>query len=413
MESQEENLYELVQQQYQESLKHVDVCKDVEKILSQPKNEIIVNFPVKLSNGTTKLFKGYRIQHSDIMGPFKGGLRFHQDVYLDECKALSFWMTMKCALQNLPLGGAKGGIKFNPRLYDEKDLKNISKGFAEALKNYIGSDVDIPAPDVGTNDKIMDWMTAAYNRISGKSLDFATFTGKSSDFYGNVARKNATGMGIYHCVVELMKHVDIENGTYIIQGFGNVGSNTALLLSQLGLKLIGVGDHTGYKYCEEGFNVSDLFDYNNKNRSLRGFPIGKEINKEEFFSIKCDIVIPAALELQINYDIASKLNCKIVIEAANGPTNMEADKILQERNIIVVPDILANSGGVIVSYLEWLQNKQHTTFEISYVREWLCKRMSNTFTKVWDLSRQLKINMRTASYIIALQKIDSHYQRTN
>jgi glutamate dehydrogenase (NAD(P)+) len=387
------NLYDLVNKQYEKALCVTELTDEIHEILSQ-------------------VFKGYRVQHNNILGPYKGGLRFHHGVYLDECKALAFWMTLKCSLQGLPLGGGKGGIKFNPRDYSRGDLKKISKAFAKALYKYIGSDIDVPAPDMGTNDQIMDWMTDAYNQMHPER-DFAVFTGKSAICKGNVARSGATGMGIYLCIKQWAKTngVNLKGRTYILQGFGNVGSHTATLLHGLGMILIGVGDHTCYISYEEGLNVYKLDEYNRDNGSLEGYHIGSKISKEEFFSLKCDIVIPAALELQIDADIAQKLNCKLVVEAANGPTNVEADDIMLERGIDLIPDILANSGGVIVSYLEWLQNKQHTTFEADYVNDWLERRMINTYNKVDKLSKDRNISKRMASYNIALSTINEYYHR--
>jgi glutamate dehydrogenase (NAD(P)+) len=408
------NLYELVQKQYELALDDMNFPEDLKLILSQPQNEIIVNFPVTLENGKTEIFKGYRVQHNNLCGPFKGGIRFHQDVYLDECKSLAFWMTIKCALQSLPFGGAKGGIKFDPYKYSVEDLKLISSAFSSALYKYIGSDVDIPAPDVGTNAQIMDWMTSAYNRIHSKikSTDYGVFTGKSVDCEGNVARAGATGRGIVICIEEWAKrrNIDLRGKTYILQGFGNVGSYTAKLLHALGMSLIGVGDHTCYIENQEGFNVFKLTKYSEEKKSLKGYT-GTVISKEDFFKIKCDIVIPAALELQIDHNIASLLNCLAVVEGANGPTDVEADEELESREIEVIPDILANSGGVIVSYLEWLQNKQYTIFEEDYVNKWLDTRMRKTFNTVYDMSVDCECSMRTAAYRIALNKINKHYQR--
>ena len=414
MEDRTENLFLLIKSQYNKALTVTPISDEVKTILAQPQNEIIVNFPVKLSNGKTELFKGYRIQHNDILGPFKGGLRFHHNVYLDECKALAFWMTLKCSLQNLPLGGGKGGIKFNPRDYNRQDLKEISKEFSKALYRYIGSDVDIPAPDMGTNDQIMDWMTHAYNEMHDKK-DFAVFTGKSVTYGGSIGRSGATGAGVYLCIKKWaeLNNIDLKGKTYILQGFGNVGSHTAMLLNNLGMSLVAVGDHTGYITCDEGFNVFKLNNYNQQNKSLENYPVGNQIDKKDFFSIKCDVVIPAALELQIDAEIASLLDCKLVVEAANGPTDMEADEILNSRGIEVIPDILANSGGVIVSYLEWLQNKQHTTFELDYINEWLENRMNDTYQKVHNISITHNISKRMASYYISLRNIDDHYKRIN
>lgn len=410
--AEKENLFELIEKQYDKATQVTDISPQVKVLLSQPQNEIIVNFPVTLENGETKLFKGYRVQHNNLVGPYKGGLRFHEGVYLDECKALAYWMTMKCSLHHLPLGGAKGGIKFNPREYNRLDLKRITKGFARALYKYIGSDVDIPAPDVGSNDQTMDWMTHAYNEMH-PTKDFAVFTGKSVEYKGNKARKAATGRGVVRCIRKWAEdnQISLEGKTYILQGFGNVGSHCAMLLNQLGMCLVAVGDHTRYIKSKESFNVFMMKQHVEKHYSLKDYPHGTTISKEEFFKIECDIVIPAALELQIDAHLASNLNCKLVVEAANGPLHDSADEVLQARGIEVIPDILANSGGVIASYLEWLQNKQHTVFEKEYVNEWLDKRMDETYDKVTKLSSSKNITKRIASYSIALLKIDEQYKR--
>lgn len=414
MDQRKENLFQLIKEQYEKALKITPMCEEVKTILSQPQNEIIVNFPVKLQNGETKLFKGYRVQYNDLLGPFKGGLRYHEDVYLDECKALAFWMTLKCSLQNLPLGGGKGGIKFNPREYGDIDLKNISKEFAKALYRYIGSDIDIPAPDMGTNDQTMDWMTYQYNQLNIQK-DMGVFTGKSTKYGGCKGRSGATGRGVYLCVLKWAEsnNIDLKGKTYILQGFGNVGSHTAMLLHSLGMSLIAVGDHTGYYQCNEGFNVFKLNNYNKQHKSLDGYSVGDKISKDDFFSLECDIVIPAALELQIDKHIAKIINCKVIVEAANGPTDNEADEVLEQRGIDVIPDILANSGGVIVSYLEWLQNKQHTSFDLKYVENWLDERMIETYTKTDLISKKLNITKRLAAFYIALLNINDHYKRLN
>lgn len=408
------NLFDLIQKQYNKALLVTPVSKETKVILSQPMNEIIVNIPVKLSSGEMINFKGYRVQHNNILGPFKGGLRFHQDVYLDECKALAFWMTLKCSLQNIPFGGAKGGIKFNPRDYSREDLKLISKEFSRRLVPYIGPDVDIPAPDMGTNDQVMDWMLDAYNELHRKR-QFSVFTGKSVLCGGNRVRDAATGEGVYLCVSRWseLTGTDLKGKTYILQGFGNVGSHTARFLHKLGMVLVGVGDHTGYLKLDEGFNVFRLTDHVKENGSLLGYPGGITATKEEFFSTKCDVVIPAALELQIDVDIANCLQCKLVVEAANGPTDFEADAILEERGIDLIPDILANSGGVIVSYQEWLQNKQNTVFSDEKVRKFLKTKITESFDKVWGVSNSLGVSRRTAAYYVALQNIDTVYNRRN
>jgi glutamate dehydrogenase (NAD(P)+) len=405
-----ENLFELVQDQILNAFNNLDLKKELEILVKHPHNEIIVNFPVKLKNGNLEIFKGYRVQHNNLLGPYKGGLRFHHNVYLNECKALAFWMTMKTALHNIPFGGGKGGIKFNPREYNNEDLKEISIQFSKALVNYVGNDIDVPAPDVGTNSKIMDWMTHAYLNTT-HTINKGAYTGKSISFGGSEGRTEATGRGLYICLLEWAKrkNISLEGKTYILQGFGNVGSNLALLLSKLGMTMIAVGDHTGYYECNEGFNVYKMLEYVKKNKSLENYNIGNNIDKKLFFSKKCDIVIPAALELQIKKEEAEIIDCQMVLEAANGPIDMEGEKILTNKGITVIPDILANSGGVLVSYYEWLQNRSHNYWSKKKVLFKLDNKMSNLFNKVYDLSIENNYNMRTASYYISLNKLQSVY----
>ncbi len=289
-----ENLYRLVEQQLNSSIENSDISTDLVTIVRQPMNEIIVNFPVKLQSGEVRLFKGYRVQHNNFLGPFKGGTRYFSEVYLDECKALAFWMTLKSALQNIPFGGGKGGIKFNPSEYGEEDLKQITIGYTKAISSYIGPQVDIPAPDLGTNSKIIDWMVDTYRQSNYNSHDFSSFTGKSIAFRGSLGRTEATGMGVSLCLEEWGRanHFNFRGGTYLLQGFGNVGSYTASFLSKLGMSLIAVGDHSCYLTHEEGFNIFKLSEYVKSNGCLKGYPVGEEIDKATFFSLKCDVVIP-------------------------------------------------------------------------------------------------------------------------
>ena len=313
------DLYKLFQEQLTDA--ETDAIKCTVQLLHQPANEIIVNFPVTLSDGSCEVMKGYRVQHNNFCGPFKGGLRFHEIVYLDECKALAGWMTIKCALQRLPFGGAKGGIKFNPRTYAPADVEKIAFAFCKAIRPYIGPHVDIPAPDVGTNARLMDVMTDAYND-SCRVRETAVFTGKSVVRGGSEGRAAATGMGVYINVREYAKHkgIGLKGATYIIQGFGNVGSHTAALLAPLGMVCVGIGDHTAYLACEEGFNVHRVSEHVKAHGGVRGYVNGTVIDsRESFFEIECDFVIPAALELQIDDTVAARMKCRAVFEAANGP----------------------------------------------------------------------------------------------
>jgi glutamate dehydrogenase (NAD(P)+) len=411
-----ENLFKLAEKQLQRAFDVIALENSLQTILKQPKNEIIIHFPVKLNTGKIQLFKGYRVQHNNILGPFKGGIRFHQNVYLDECKALATWMTWKCALQNLPFGGGKGGVKFDPTLHNKEDLEHITRRFTHALGNNIGPEWDVPAPDMGTNAQIMDWMMDTYSNtvsMSDKQSVKRVVTGKSTVCGGSPGREEATGRGIVHCITQWANETrfNLAGATLVVQGFGNVGSNTAKILSRMGTSLIAVGDHTGYWRHPEGFNPHKLADYVRQKGTLQGYPGGESMTRDEFFATKCDIFIPAALELQICEHEAKLINCKVVVEGANGPTNVEGEAILGKRGITIIPDILANSGGVVVSYFEWLQNKRSETWDILDVRTRLESRMNSTYQMASEKARHMQIDMRTACYVIALERLQEVYAR--
>ena len=407
-----QNLNSICQNQLKKAEKIGELDKNFINYLLYPKNEIIINFPVKIDN-ETKMFKGYRIQHNNLLGPYKGGIRFHHFCHLDECKALAFWMTIKCALQKLPLGGAKGGIKFNPRDYSNDELEAISKAYSKNMFRFIGSNTDIPAPDVGTNSKIMDWMTASFQSV-GKTHENDMFTGKSVSFGGSLGREKATGRGVVAVVREWFKNnkLDIRNHTYIVQGFGNVGSNTAYFLNKLGMKCIGIGDHTGYLYNQDGINIDEAIRINKRDRSIKNYVLENEceiIDKNRFFSIKTDLIVLAALELQVCGKFANSINCKLIVEGANGPIDLEADEILEKKGITIIPDVLANSGGVIVSYYEWLQNRSKEYLDKKIINQKLDKQMIKTYNKVNEYINKKKCNFRTGSYIVALQYLYNYY----
>lgn len=409
-----ENLFELAEKQLERAFAVVTTEDAFRTILKQPKNEIIIHFPVKLTDGKVHLFKGYRVQHNNVLGPFKGGIRYHQNVYLDECKALAAWMTWKCALQNLPYGGAKGGVKFNPSLHNTEDLERITRRFTHALGTNIGPEWDVPAPDVGTDSQIMDWMMDTYSNMVSMSDKHAVkrvVTGKSIICGGSPGRDEATGRGIVHCISQWAKdaHFDLDGATLALQGFGNVGSNTAKILSRMGVSLIAVADHRGCWFHPEGFNPYKLVEYGRRNKSLEGYPGGQAISRDEFFATKCDIFVPAALELQVCAKEAKMMNCRVVVEGANGPTDLEGEKVLQEKGIDIIPDILANSGGVVVSYFEWLQNKRSELWDIDEVRGHLEHRMNDTYHQVSEKARLLRTDKRTASYAIALNRLQEVY----
>lgn len=412
------NLNQFCQNQLQKASQLFQFDPNFVQILMCPKHEIIVNFPVTLQNGQQEMFKGYRIQHCNLLGPYKGGLRFHQDVHLDECKALAFWMTIKCALLSLPLGGAKGGIKINPYHYETEDMKKISKSFSKALHKYIGTYRDIPAPDMGSNSQIMDWMTASYQEVR-KTHDKGVFTGKSLLYSGSVGREEATGRGIMICVREWFKRKGLptSGATFIVQGFGNVGSNTARLLTkELGMRCMAVGDHTCYlsDVSGNGFDMKKLMSFVKRNRILSGFEKEDDniqvIDIAQFFGLKVDVVIPAALEMQIKEAEANSLNCQLLVEGANGPTNLEADEIIMAKGIDLIPDVLANAGGVVVSYCEWLQNIRKETWDLKTVIETLEEKMCTAFNDVYTLAKSKGVDTRMASYALAVQHLEYVYR---
>ena len=401
------NLYDLVLQQYNQMLQCYQLPDDINEYLKYPKNEIIVHYPVRMDDNSVRMIKGYRVQHNNILGPFKGGIRFSDDIYLDEIKSLAFWMTIKCSLQNIPYGGAKGGIRINPQEHSTEELERISKGYASTMFKYIGENRDIPAPDLGTNSQIMDWMTDAYQKKSN-SHNNAVFTGKSIECGGSRGREQATGFGVVECVKLWAdkKNINLTGKTYIIQGFGNVGSYTAILLSQLGMICIGVADHTRCIKSEEGFNVYKLKEHCYKHRTLEGYNYGENVDKEEFFKQECFLIIPAAKELVICGDEGSELNCSLVVEAANGPIDLEAENKILEKNIEIIPDILANSGGVVVSYFEWLQNKRSEYWKENVVLDKLKDKMKDTFNDAYNKHLTDGVSLRTACYKLAINNIE-------
>lgn len=406
--------FKVIQGYLEEAAKVAEIPAFLATILSQPKNEIIVNFPVKMDNGDIRLFKGYRIQHNNILGPYKGGIRYHETVTLDDVKALAAMMTWKCALMNLPLGGGKGGIKFNPNEVSRDELQRITRRFIHALGSNIGPETDVPAPDVGTDARTMAWAMDTYMNTVGhvsKQAVKGVVTGKPVASGGTLGREKATGQGVVHCITEWAEEHDFDLGgkTMIVQGFGNVGSNTAVILSKLGVSTIAVGDHTGYLYNPEGFNPHKLQEHVKKHRSIAGYGAGKPISREEFFRIKADIFAPSALENQVGVEEAQALNVRLVAEGANGPCSPEGEKILLEKGIEILPDVLANSGGVTVSYYEWVQNKRSESWSLEEVDARLEKAMKRAYREVTELARQKKCSLRVAAYAVALQRIASVY----
>jgi glutamate dehydrogenase (NAD(P)+) len=414
MSDQKPNPYKIAQDQLDSAAKICGLPGPILSILSQPKNELIVNFPVRMDNGEYKLFKGYRVQHNNILGPYKGGIRYHEMVSLDEIKALASWMTYKCALHDIPFGGGKGGIKFSPRDHSQNELERITRRFTHALGSNIGPEYDIPAPDVGTNGQIMVWMMDTYMNVVGfvdKNANRRVVTGKTLASGGSYGRESATGQGIVHCITEWARdrRFDLNGSTFSVQGFGNVGSNAAKILARTGASLTATGDWKGYIFNGDGINPYKLSEYVVRTGSVIGYPSSRTITRDEFFATPVDICIPAALELEIGIPEAKALTCKLLVEGANGPTDSAAEPYLYEKGIAVIPDVLANSGGVVVSYYEWLQNKRSERWDLEEVEERLAKRMKRTYLAVNEYAAMKKCDWRNAALCIAIDRIGKAY----
>ncbi|MEM9692580.1 MAG: Glu/Leu/Phe/Val dehydrogenase [Myxococcota bacterium] len=406
--------FRVVQGYLDQAARLVDVPANVATVLSQPKQEIIINFPVELDDGEVHLFKGYRVQHNNILGPYKGGMRYHQSVSLDDLKALASMMTWKCALMDLPLGGAKGGIKFDPRQYSPAALEKITRRFFHSLGPNIGPMYDIPAPDMGTGEREMAWAMDTYVNTVGYLSHTSVkgvVTGKPVAAGGTLGRVKATGQGVVHCICYWAEenNFDLAGSTNIIQGFGNVGSHTSILLSKLGASTIAVGDHTGYLYNPEGFNPHKLQEHVRQNGSIAGYTAGEKISREDFWSVKADILVPAALENQIGVEEASRIDVKLVAEGANGPCTPDGERVLLEREIDILPDVLANSGGVTVSYFEWIQNNRSENWTLARIDDSLQTRMHRAWRKTLEKSRKHHTSLRVGAYAVALERIASVY----
>lgn len=379
--------------------------ESVYELLREPLRFFTVRIPVKMDDGTTKVFTGYRAQHNDAVGPTKGGIRFHPEVTADEVKALAGWMSLKCGIADLPYGGGKGGVICDPRQMSMNELERLSRGYVRAVSQIVGPTKDIPAPDVFTNPQIMAWMMDEYSEI--REFESPGFiTGKPLALGGSLGRETATSKGVFHIcnIISRMKGIGIDQARVIIQGFGNVGSFLANYLHEQGAKIVGIGDANGAVFDENGLDIPYLMERRDSFGTVTHL-FENKISNRELLEQPCDILIPAALGGVITKDNAERLQCKIVIEAANGPTTAEAEVILQERDITVVPDILANSGGVIVSYFEWVQNNQGFYWDAETVDKLLQEKMEASFRKAYDTSIYYKVNMRKAVYVVSVKRL--------
>ncbi|HEY7163076.1 MAG TPA: Glu/Leu/Phe/Val dehydrogenase [Candidatus Binatia bacterium] len=397
---------EMAVQQFDIAAAALNLDSNVARRLRRPDRAMIVSVPTRMDSGQVEVFTGYRVQHNDVLGPFKGGVRFHTAVNLGEVSALAMWMTWKCSLVGLPLGGAKGGISCDPAELSRHELQSMTRRYTAEILNFIGPEVDIPAPDMGTNEQVMAWIMDTYSQHKGHAVP-EVVTGKPVAIGGTLGRRDATGRGVVYVIAEAAKHlgIDLSNCTAVVQGFGNVGSVVVKELSTAGVKIIGVADRTGGYYDQNGLPVDRLLELANKNHILEGCPFGEPVSNEDLLELKCDILVPAALEMQITKDNADRIQCKILAEGANGPTTVEADRVLAEKEIFLIPDILANAGGVVVSYFEWVQDLQNFFWTEEEVNIKLRDILVKAFHEVVSMSIQKKVNMRQAALMIGIERV--------
>ena len=377
-------------------------------LIKYPERELKVSVPIKMDDGSVRVFEGYRVQHSTSRGPCKGGIRYHQSVNEDEVKALAAWMSFKCAVVNIPYGGAKGGIKVDPSTLSRAELERLTRRYTAMILPIIGPEKDIPAPDVGTNAQVMDWIMDTYSMMNGYTIP-GVVTGKDLEVGGSLGRPEATGRGVMIITMEVLDKYKLAPSevSVAVQGMGNVGSVAARLLYEKGCKVVAVSDVSGGIRNPEGLDIPEICDFVKQRKLLKDYDAKgvEHIDNHTLLTTKCDILIPAALENQITGEVAKELNCRLIIEAANGPTTVEADAVLEERGIVVLPDILTNAGGVIVSYCEWVQNLQSLTWDENDVNATLFKVMTRALTDVYHKARDYKISYRLAAYAVAIERL--------
>jgi glutamate dehydrogenase/leucine dehydrogenase len=401
-----DNPFESMMETFDKAAEMLKLEKGVYEYLKRPVKQVIVSIPIQMDNGEIKVFEGYRVIHDNILGPSKGGIRFAPDVTIDEVKALAAWMTFKCAVANIPFGGAKGAVKCDPSKLSKIELEKITRRYTANMLSVFGPDTDIPAPDMNTNEQIMAWIMDTYSMHTQKTVTDVV-TGKPLIIGGSLGRSEATGRGVMITTMEALKklNLDPKKTTAVIQGFGNVGSVSADLLSKEGCKIIAVSDISGGYYNKKGINVEKAIEYTRTHRTLEGSGLGKSISNEVLLELKCDILVPAAKEDQIDRHNAPNIKAKLIVEGANGPTSADAYEILRSKGIMVVPDILANAGGVTVSYFEWVQNRLGYYWDIDDVHRRHDRMMREAFDNVYSTALQYKTTLRLGAYIFALEKI--------
>jgi glutamate dehydrogenase (NAD(P)+) len=399
---------EMAVRQFEIAATKLNLDKNVAVRLKRPDRALIVSVPVRMDDGNVRVFTGYRVQHNDVLGPFKGGIRYHPEVNLGEVSALAMWMTWKCALAGLPLGGAKGGISCDPNALSRMELQGMTRRYTAEIINYIGPEMDVPAPDMGTDEQVMAWVMDTYSQHKGHAVP-GVVTGKPVAIGGTHGRREATGRGVVYTIVEAAKHLnmDLLGSTAAVQGFGNVGSVVAKELAGIGVKVIAISDRTGGVHNSKGLPIERVIDHvkTSKHFTLEGFSEGEPIGNADLLELKCDILVPAALGMQITGKNAGKLKCRILAEGANGPTTLDADETLKQKEIFVIPDILANAGGVIVSYFEWVQDLQNFFWTEDEVNKRLREILTRVFYEVLDMSRKEKVGMRQAALMIGVERV--------
>ena len=400
------NVWDVAQRQFDLAAERLNLSPGLRKVLREPKRELTVHFPVKMDDGLVQVFTGYRVQHNLSRGPAKGGIRYHQNVDLDEVKALAMWMTWKCAVVGIPFGGGKGGVVVDPLKLSLREIEGLTRRFTTEISILIGPERDIPAPDVNTNAQTMAWMMDTYSMNVGYTVP-AVVTGKPIPLGGSEGRTEATAQGVIYTIVGAARHLgmDLRKCRTAVQGFGNVGGISAQLMAAQGASVVAVSDVAGAIYRPEGLDIAAVTAWSRAHRTIVGFPGAREISNSELLELDCDILIPAALENQITAANAGKIQARLIAEGANGPTTPEADEILYKNARFVIPDILCNAGGVTVSYFEWVQDLERDFWTIVQVNEKLRAIMDKAFASTLDMSLREQVNMRTAAYLLAVQRV--------
>ncbi|MCS6904736.1 MAG: Glu/Leu/Phe/Val dehydrogenase [Bacteroidia bacterium] len=406
------NPYESMLARFWQAADILNLNDRARRILSVPERIFIAYIPIVMDDGRTEVFEGYRVVHSRALGPSKGGIRYAPQVDLDEVKALAAWMTWKCGVVSLPYGGAKGGIKCEPYNMSAAELERLTRAYTVAMAEVFGPDTDIPAPDMGTNPQVMAWIVDEYQKLNGKKFIPAVVTGKPLEMGGSLGRVAATGRGVMHTGLLTLSKMGLKPSdcTVAVQGFGNVGSYAAELLSHKGLKVVAISDRFGGLYNEKGIRMGDAIKYVKEHGSLEGYKDGDKITNEELLTLNVDVLVPAAVENVITAANAANIKAKLIIEGANGPTAAEADAILEDKGIVVVPDILANAGGVIVSYFEWVQNRRGHYYTEEEVNSRADNQIERAFMEVYDTAQIHKISLRKAAYVVGIRRVATALQ---